>query len=336
MSTAESVSLFRQIGGESLWGSRGLLKTNALWLPLAIYLSEAQGRNAPPLVSLLLLFVCVLCWILVSVLGNDLTDCAPDKEAGKGRWICRLPGTAAAAVISAVMGAGVGAVFTAGRARSAAWVYAGALVLGLAYSIRPARLKERGAWGILAYSVSCALAYAVLPGVWLRSDPTSVAILTQAVLLDKWVNLHFHQVIDYQSDAARGTRTYAVRTRLPETGQTLRVFAGLASLGIAAALGYGLWLTPVWRLPAAIAAGGFIAAATAYVTWSRKRPAFKTDLIRLLPLPYLVLSLVVLRLLPVIFLTRLAFESGPLRPVAAACAVLISVELLHLRRYRYA
>jgi hypothetical protein len=334
VSIAEAVSLVKHIGNESLWGRRGLLKINSLWLSLVVFIWESQRKGVPALAPLLLFLLSVVCWILVSILSNDLSDFVQDRLVGKPRWICRVPRAAAGAGILIVIGAGSWALIKAGGARSAIWVYLAALVSGLGYSLRPLRLKEKGAWGIFAYSLSSALAYAVLPGVWLEANWRAIVVLTQAVFLDKWVNLHFHQIVDYPSDFAGGTRTYTGRAGLQEAGQTLQISAHLAAVGILAALGYSLWLLPHWRLPVAVGTIGAIAAASVYIAQSRKRPLRRTDLVRWLPKPYLVLTLVVFRILPIIFLAQLALESIALRVVFAVGVILVSVEMAQLRRYR--
>ena len=131
-----------------------------------------------------------------------------------------------------------------------------AVVIGLLYSVRPVRLKERGLGGVAAYGIICAIAYAVVPWAWLGAAWRVLAILAAVVFLDQSVNLHFHQVLDYQADRGRSSGTYAVRAGLEAARRTLRPAAGLAfvcMLGILLFLGVTLPLSGVVAVLASVA-----------------------------------------------------------------------------------
>ena len=86
-----------------------------------------------------------------------------------------------------------------------------------------------------------------------------MALLVAAVFSDKWVNLHFHQIVDHQSDSSAQTRTYAVEVGPERARQTLLPLAYLSSLIMLATLAYALWgqqTDPLWQwLGLAISAG---------------------------------------------------------------------------------
>ena len=336
VSPREREALWRQIGRQSVWGKRGLAKTGTLWLPLATVL--ALGPAVDPQGAWLAgaaLFVASACRTLGTVLANDLADRADDAAAAKRRWVRRLSPPAAVSVAAALLGAGALVLFAFGAPPAALAAYAVATALGLAYSLPPFRLKERGLLGLVGYSLCCACAYAALPWAWVGSGWPVLAILVAVVFSDRWVNLHFHQVLDCEADRARGCRTYAVRAGPDAARRTLRLAAGIAALAMLALMGFlaaALW--PAGG--AAVGLAGAVALAAAlYASVARRRPGASSALVRALPPAYLGLTYGGFWVLPLPLLALFALREPAGWVLAAAAALSALLATANTLRYRY-
>ncbi len=224
----------------------------------------------------------------------------------------------------------------AGAPAGAVGAYVLASLLGLAYSVPPLRMKCRGLAGLVCYSVCCATAYALMPAAWLR-PPWQVLALTGAlVLLDRWVNLNFHQVLDREADAAGGCATYAVRAEAGGARRTLRGFAVLASLAAAALLVFvGLRLRP-WGTAVALVGAAAALAAWGYGALSRRLPDRSSPLIRELPPYYLGLTYAAFWVLPPLLLAGRAFVEPSVWVLAALAALSSLLTTARMAGYRHA
>jgi 4-hydroxybenzoate polyprenyltransferase len=327
MMSSLSGSVWKRIGEESLWGRRGIIKVNLLWLPLAVALFQksAETGHSGAAVSFEV-FLAAVFWLSASILANNLGDCRDDRAAGKPRWICRLPRGAGAAVVLLLICAGFAVLYFSKSPTAAKGIYAGAVALGLAYSVKPLRFKEKGAWGIFVYSLACACAYAVLPLAWLKGNIAALFFLAPAVLLDKWVNLHFHQVIDYEADRARGVRTLPVELGMARARRWLRGFSAGASLWLLLALVYSASFLP--RILGYVFFGGSAIVLLLVVYISLRRSSFLSFPIfrRELPLFYLALTYIVFRLLPLPLFFVLALQEKSLWTVFGISLALVALE----------
>jgi 4-hydroxybenzoate polyprenyltransferase len=327
MMSSLSGPLWKRIGEESLWGRRGIIKVNLLWLPLAVALFQksAETRQNGAAVSFQV-FLAAVFWLSASILANNLGDCRDDRAAGKPRWVCGLPRGAGAAVVVLLIGAGFAVLYFSKSPAAAKGIYAGAVALGLAYSVRPFRFKERGAWGIFIYSLACACVYAILPLVWLKGNPAAFFFLAPAVLLDKWVNLHFHQVVDYEADRARGVGTLAVELGMTRARRWLKGCAGVASLWLLLALVYSASFLP--RILGYVFFGGSAIVLLLVVYISLRRSFFLSLSIfrRELPLFYLALTYIVFRLLPLLLFFVLALQEKLLWTIFGISLALVALE----------
>ena len=98
----------------------------------------------------------------------------------------------------------------AGDAAAPGFLVAG-LVMALAYSVRPIRLKERGFWGLPAAAAAqwgfpILAVSAVEPGGWLRPAAWLLSALGVAIGL-RWMAVH--QLQDTAADRQADVRTYA-------------------------------------------------------------------------------------------------------------------------------
>ncbi len=336
MPVPEQGSLWDQMVSETIWGKRGVVKTITLSLPLAVMLSiDRPGGRQVTWIACLELFVAVGCWCLACILANDLTDREADRSVGKQRWISRLPAGAGVLAVTIVVGLGVLSLRLGGGGRLALGSYLAATALGVLYSLRPVRLKVRGLLGPLAYSSAVTLAFVAVPWAWLEAGWPALAVVALAVLLDKWVNLHFHQVIDCEADRSSGMRTYAALAGPDRARRSLKWAAALASLSMLGVLAFVTLSVPTLRHPIA-GTGAVVALAVAkYAGLVRRRPDRASALLRELPPTYLGLTYAVLRILPLVLLARLAVEEATMWSVFGIVALLLAMESWHVFRYRY-
>jgi len=320
---------------EIILGKRGLIKVNLLWLPLATYLSFVKSEGGQDRVLLFfLIFLSISCWALGNILANDLCDFQADMEAGKQRWICALRPQVGRDAVALIFAVGLGIQFFEGSWQSP-FSYAAAMALGLGYSLKPLRFKEHGAWGVFAYSLACALAYAVVPFFWTRPELIWLVILFPVVVLDKWVNLHFHQILDYDADLGRGINTLAVHSGQAGTRKWLKIMSGLSSILFVLVFIHIARQFPDWFVTMCILGGVVLVVVFLFSRSSKSRPYDSSSLVQELPRPYLGTTLVLFRLLPGILFFRLALQDDRMWVVFAVAFVLLGLESLLNLRYQY-
>jgi 4-hydroxybenzoate polyprenyltransferase len=331
-------SLWSHFARESLFGNRGLTKAVMALLAWAVIRTFRDGEPGPAgnTAGFFLILFVVVCWIFVCILANDLADRAEDLAAGKRRWIARLPLPAAGFVVLALFSAGLAAVLASGAPVGAGIAYSAASTLGLLYSVRPFRFKRRGAWGILFYSLAGAAAYAVVPWAWMGASVGMLAALAPAVFLDKWVNVHFHQIIDHESDLRLGTRTYAVRAGAERARRALTLASGIAAVWFAGVIVYiSTALPSPWKLVIPSTAVLVVLGSAYYAGTPKRMRQEGTPLVQKLSFYYLGTSYALFRAIPLILMVRLAFRHPALTAPAAAAILLVGIESLFVYSYRY-
>jgi len=225
---------------EIFFGPRGIIKMSHLWLPLSFILlgDEADGLKAAFGASLAII-IAVLAKVQFSIQVNDLSDRKRDQEAGKKRWVGFLSKPAGVLVAALFLTAGLTVVLLRAGSLQTILAYSATVLLAVAYSSRPLRFKERGALGLLVYALSATIIYVVVPWTWLGAGFWLLIVLAAAVGADKWVQIHFHQVDDYQADLKTETRTYAVQAGLGRARSSLKwasLIASLCMLGLVASV----------------------------------------------------------------------------------------------------
>lgn len=328
--------LWKHIAKESIWGNRGLIKISSLLLPLSVILTFNKheiGREN--LVIFVQVFLAVSCWLLVSILANDIADRKEDRISGKMRWINRLSLVLRVSILIILFGIGLETLLLSRSPISTRWIFIVAVVIGFFYSFKPLRLKERGIWGLLTYSAACALGYCVIPWAWLTASWVLLPLLAPAVFLDKWVNLHFHQVVDYESDLKMGTKTYAVLVGPDYARKSLKWVAGLSSLWFLAVFLYVSLLLPEWRAIIILAVVVTVLACGFYIFITRRSSRNETSLVRELSWLYLGLTYAIFRILPLILIVRLSFREPSMWAAVALTVVILVVESWFFLRYHY-
>jgi len=208
----------------------------AAYASIAVFAAPA-GLAYPTLARLIASIVAVAAY---SHIVNDIGDVERDAAAGKpNRW-GSVPVWARAALAAALAAAGF-AVWTGAGLSAGTWALLGAIViLQPMYALRPLRLKERGAWGLVADSLHthalpmlfCAVLFADVAGApaW-HPFPWVLAAWSFLVGLRGIV---YHQRTDEANDRRVGVATFVTAGGSARAGALARRFiypAELASLG---------------------------------------------------------------------------------------------------------
>lgn len=337
---------FRDAFKELIFGQRGIIKANPTWLVVsfaALHARENQpGLLQTDLFGFFLWAVMVYCiavsWGQASILFNDCIDRKSDQFAGKKRWIFRVSSfnmTMAYSIPLLWYAIPVFIlIFLNAPGRIMGWYICG-LLISIAYSSSPIRLKEKGIRGIFSYSIACSILYAILPGDWAGLGPKLLLIVSAAILLDKWVNLHFHQIIDYDSDRQSGISTFTTKVGLLRSRKILRAMCWLTSIFFGAVIVTSfMHLEKSFLLLIFSVVSFFII--LLFILQEKKKEE-KKQLIQELPSVYLILTLIVFRVIPVYVLGFFAIEALSLWPLSLFFFVTITmaIELLQMVSYKY-
>jgi 4-hydroxybenzoate polyprenyltransferase len=310
-----------------------------LWFPLAlINLAESGADPRANFVASLLLFFVVLCKVMFSIQINDITDREEDAAAGKTRWIGSLPKGIGIFLTMVLAAAGLVIVIAGNGSVKVVLAYLATVLLGLFYSLRPARFKERGIWGLLVYALAATIIYVLVPWLWFNSNLLLLALLVFTVLSDKWVQLNFHQVIDYSADAESGTQTFAVRAGLERARVILKWASRIAALSMLGILVYAAFMVIqdmlLWYVITAVSIAT-IAASGIYIRMQKRRSDKASDLIKELPGIYLSLTYLLFCLLPPFVYIFLALKEPWMWVIAALSTYSWIGITFHSHGYKY-
>ena len=307
---------------------RGIVKMSQVWLPLSLILAAGTGMDPRQEFygSLYLLFA-VLSKGLSSILINDLTDRKIDRCAGKERWITALPLPGGILIPIFLLASGFLALIKAGSNIAVLGSYTATVILGILYSVKPVRFKERGVWGIVAYSLSAAILHALVPWTLFRPAFLLLPLLFSALIGEKLVQILFHQIVDFDSDSEGKIKSFAVISGRRQADRTLRTILNFALGADAAVLVYIFFETKghplfLWLIGLACILG--VTASGIYVRIISKKMNTSTELTEMLPWPYLGLSYVLFHLLPPLSFFRLALPE----PRMAVLAMLSALSLI--------
>lgn len=305
---------------------RGLLKMGQIWLPLSlILLSGSRLALRSELQASLFLVCAVLSKGLSSILFNDLADRRIDGRAGKERWITTLPSPAGALIPVLLLASGFPALVLAGGGLPVLAAFTITAVLGVLYSFKPVRFKDRGPWGVLAYALSAAILHAVVPWTLFRPAFWVLPLLFIVVMGDKLVQILFHQVLDFDSDHREKVGSFAVKAGLDKAKKTLRLILYFALAADATLLGASLFLVAgkqssfLWLIGPACLFG--ILAAGLYARIISKRARTSTALTERLPWLFLGTTYVLFYLLPPLLFITLALRAPEMGILAALSAL---------------
>ena len=314
---------------EVFLGRRGILKMGQIWLPLSLILfSGSRLAAGSELYASLLLLYAVVSKGLSSILFNDLTDREIDRRAGKERWITSLPSPVGVLLPVLLLASGFPVLIMAGGDLPVLASFTVTAALGVLYSLKPVRFKERGLWGIAAYALAAAILHALVPWTLFRPAYWLLPLLLCAVTGDKLVQILFHQILDFDSDRQEKIGSFAVKIGRDKALRILRFILIFAVAADAVLLITALFLvsgkfTPfIWLIGPACLLG--ILGAAVYTKIISKRAGTSTALTRKLPWPYLGTSYVTFYLLPPMLLLAIALRS-PEMAILTALSVLTSL-----------
>ncbi len=275
---------------------------------------------------------------MFSIQVNDICDKAEDDAAGKTRWIGYLPKFLGIIISILLVIAGLAMVIFASGSMKVILSYTATILLGLLYSLRPVRFKERGIWGVFVYALAATIIYVLVPWTWFDSSVILLIFLFFTVMSDKWVQLNFHQIVDYQADLDSGTQTFAVRVGLERTRSVLRFVSLFASFSILLVLAYTavfLIQENMLQIFILVIATATVAASGIYVWIADKGKKSSSDLVKELPWIYLGLTYLLFCVLPPVGFIFLALKE-PQMWILAILSALTSLGIsLHSIRYRY-
>jgi hypothetical protein len=291
---------------------RGILKMSQIWLPLCLILVSGTRMNPHVHVyASLYLLAAVSSKGLSNILINDLTDREIDRRAGKERWITSIPSLAGMMIPVFLLAAGFFALIRAGGDMPVFASFTMTVLLGILYSLKPVRFKDRGIWGILAYSLSAAILNVIVPWTLFRPASLLLPLLFTVVFGDKLIQILFHQIADFDSDNEEKVKSFAVTAGRGKTDRILRSVLKIAMAADALLLFYilfemkvhppFLWLIGLICLLGVVASG-------LYVKIISKRLKTSTELTERLPWTYLGLSYVLFYILPPLLLFMLALR----------------------------
>ena len=233
--------------------------------------SELEGR-----VAAVIVFTC-LCAAFGHV-ANDYADRDCDALVGKLSPSAGLSERGAWLVMAALCAFALGALAVAAVGTGPAAAAAGLATLGAAaaYSLRPVRLKARGAAGLWSAAAAqrtfpVLVAFAALGP--LNAEAWAFAAVAQLAGL-RWMLVH--QIADAMNDRRAGVGSYVAAVGEPRARVLLRwVVLPLELLAVVAALWIaGASRPTVW----AIAATGLLAGGLrALLCWRRAQPAYSLE-----------------------------------------------------------
>lgn len=305
--------------------TRGILKMSQIWLPLSLILTAESRLNTDPRLQLsLYLLYAVLSKGLSGILINDLTDREIDRRSGKERWITSVHFLAGVLIPVVLLASGFIALIKAGSDTTVLAAFTATALVGTFYSLKPIRFKERGIWGILAYSFSAAILHALVPWTLFRPPFWLLPFLFVIILAEKWVQILFHQIVDYDTDSAERVRSFAVVAGSSKAEQGLGFISHVALTVDLVVLGYILYFMkekPLFCWLIGLAGLGGIIGSFFYVRVISKKHKTTTALTEKLPWAYLGLSHVLFHVIPTLLFLALTLSEPKMGILAGLSAL---------------
>jgi 4-hydroxybenzoate polyprenyltransferase len=251
---------------------------------------------------------------------NNLSDAEIDQAAGKSNPFSTMVRWKSTVIVLALLAGGIGMASVAFGIQSAAFAWT-LLSFGAAaaYSVRPFRLKERGAFGLAASS----LAQRVIPLfiVFAALDSWSAAPVV-FVVLSFFIGVRFmliHQILDLENDQATGVATFLTAKGIDFADKvTLRVIFPLELLSLTAlvaCLGQISWVQGL-LVTLSVAAYGAI-----------EFLRLRSNAYREVALSYLGLNFVYALALPLFLLIPLVANGLPAVPLVVLFALFVGPEI---------
>lgn len=210
-----------------------------------------SGRTGASASALGLYVAGVAALIIGGYAVNDAADHDQDLRAGKNAGKAAVPKAHSLAAAVAFLSLGTVLVLAVANGTAARALAIGTVLLGVAYSVPPIRLKERGIWGVLAGAA------AQRPALFLVWAATLGARAALAVVLSLWlffigaVGILGHQLLDRRRDRTGSVRTFVLRNGVRPAVCLIALCAAVAALAALAPLAF-LPFDQAWPLVASL------------------------------------------------------------------------------------
>jgi 4-hydroxybenzoate polyprenyltransferase len=311
---------------------RGPLFKGYLLLGPALLLALVYAGTAS-LPRLLLLFLQLFLYVWWAFFINDVADRDADRAGGKRRWAGELS-PAGAWLVGALLIVANGLVAVGLQATPLYWgLLLVTLVGAWSYSAPPLRWKNRGVMGPLGAAVVGQIMPIALVAACYGLFPWWLALVALIEGVKNAIDIVFHQIVDYEADAAGGVRSLAVQLGLARTKATLR---RLSVVGILAALTLGgltAWLVAEYRWVLL----GVVVLFPVFALLQRRMASrgLGNELARLMPGVYLWFGYQVFGLLPFWLSLILWLREPGMLPLFLLSAVLALGQTMFYLRYQY-
>jgi 4-hydroxybenzoate polyprenyltransferase len=275
---------------------------------------------------------------MFSIQINDICDKKEDDAAGKMRWIGYLPKYMGIIISILLIMAGLTTVILASGSIKVILSYTATILLGLFYSLRPVRFKERGIWGLFVYALAATIIYVLVPWTWFDSSLILLIFLFSTVMSDKWVQLNFHQIVDYHADLKNGTQTFAVRVGLKRTRSILQLASLFASFSMLSVLVYATFFVieeKMLQIIILVMSTAIVAVSGIHVKILNKKTKSSSNLIKELPWIYLGLTYLLFCVIPPVGFIFLALKEPLMWIIVVLSALSLLGISLHSIRYKY-
>jgi len=160
---------------------------------------------------------------------NDWTDRQTDLRQGKKKWSRGFSGGEITAILTGLLAIAAGAILYLTRSPAILTLVVLGLIVSIAYSVKPWRLKERGKWAILAAAIVQRVPAFVILAILVSMDVKICVYVSVWLSLLGFIFILEHQVEDCRSDHQQGVKTL-VAERGIEVGLRLRRAAYIAFL----------------------------------------------------------------------------------------------------------
>jgi 4-hydroxybenzoate polyprenyltransferase len=275
---------------------------------------------------------------MFSIQINDICDKKEDDAAGKMRWIGYLPKYMGIIISILLIMAGLTTVILASGSIKVILSYTATILLGLFYSLRPVRFKERGIWGLFVYALAATIIYVLVPWTWFDSSLILLIFLFSTVMSDKWVQLNFHQIVDYHADLKNGTQTFAVRVGLKRTRSILQLASLFASFSMLSVLVYATFFVieeKMLQIIILVMSTAIVAVSGIHVKILNKKTKSSSNLIKELPWIYLGLTYLLFCVIPPVGFIFLALKEPLMWIIVVLSALSLLGISLHSISYKY-
>lgn len=170
--------------------------------------------------SLIFLLISLTVVAIYAHLLNDLSDQDEDLIAGKSNGLLGRSKSFKIIAITSCLFPGILAIGVLIKLPLALAIYISNLLIFMAYSIPPIRLKQRGILGVLADATGAHLLPNLFSVVWIAHVSEQKIPLPWIILVGIWSlatglrGIIWHQIKDIENDRLTGVNTFAVQTSI--------------------------------------------------------------------------------------------------------------------------